>query len=86
MKKSILAVIIINSYAYLYGNGSFYGVPSYSIPRVPNYNSGQVRGYIRDNGTYVPSYRRTMPDSNPYNNYSCCNNVNPYTSKRGSRW
>lgn len=29
-----------------------------------------VRGYYRDNGTYVQPHVRTAPDSNPCNNYS----------------
>ena len=28
-----------------------------------------VRGYTRDNGTYVSPYIRSTPDGNPYNNY-----------------
>ncbi len=28
-----------------------------------------VRGYVKDNGTYVQPYIRSTPDSNPYNNY-----------------
>ena len=28
-----------------------------------------VRGYVRNDGTYVAPYHRTAPDSNPYNNY-----------------
>ena len=41
-----------------------------------------VRGYFRRDGTYVPGYYRSSPDSNPYNNYSFPGNVNPYTGKR----
>lgn len=29
-----------------------------------------VRGYYRDNGTYVQPHVRSAPDGNPYNNYS----------------
>src|SRR5437016_3583235 len=40
-----------------------------------------VRGYTRKDGTYVPPYYRSSPDSNPYNNFSYPGNTNPYTGK-----
>jgi hypothetical protein len=42
-----------------------------------------VNGYTRSNGTYVESYHRTVPDGNPYNNYSTQGNTNPYTGEQG---
>ena len=30
----------------------------------------RVRGYTRQNGTYVQPHTRTRPDGNPYNNKS----------------
>lgn len=42
-----------------------------------------VRGYFRRNGTYVQPHRRTVPDRNPYNNYTTRGNTNPYTGKKG---
>lgn len=42
-----------------------------------------VRGYFRQNGTYVQPYWRTTPNSNLYDNYSTKGNVNPYTGQRG---
>lgn len=44
-----------------------------------------VPGYFRADGTYVQGYYRTVPDSNPYNNYSARGNVNPYTGRQGYR-
>jgi hypothetical protein len=44
-----------------------------------------VPGYLRADGTYVQGYYRTVPDSNPYNNYSTRGNVNPYTGQPGYR-
>lgn len=44
-----------------------------------------VPGYLRADGTYVPGYFRTVPDNNPYNNYSTRGNVNPYTGQPGYR-
>lgn len=39
--------------------------------------AGWVRGYTRQNGTYVQPHYRTNPDGNPYNNYSFPGNYNP---------
>jgi hypothetical protein len=47
-------------------------------------SGGYVRGYTRNDGTYVQPYHRTAPDGNRYNNYSTEGNVNPYTGKRGT--
>lgn len=43
-----------------------------------------VRGYNKENGTYVEPHRRSSPDSNPYNNYSTQGNTNPYNGKQGN--
>ncbi len=40
-----------------------------------------VKGHTKSNGTYVPSYYRSSPDGNPYNNYSFPGNTNPYTGE-----
>jgi hypothetical protein len=39
--------------------------------------AGRVRGYYRQNGTYVQPHYQTHPDGNPYNNYSFPGNYNP---------
>ena len=41
----------------------------------------RVRGYYRKDGTYVKPHYRTVPDGNPYNNYSYPGNYNPNTGK-----
>jgi len=41
----------------------------------------RVRGYYKQNGTYVQPYYRTNPDRNPYNNYSFPGNYNPNTGR-----
>src|SRR5438093_1115503 len=41
----------------------------------------RVRGYLRDDGTYVGSHYRSAPDGNPYNNWSYPGNVNPHTGE-----
>ncbi len=40
-----------------------------------------VRGYYRKDGTYVRPHQRTLPDGNPYNNYSFPGNYNPNTGE-----
>jgi len=44
-----------------------------------------VRGYYRDNGTYVQPHYRSNPDGNPSNNWSTYPNVNPHTGQIGTR-
>jgi len=43
-----------------------------------------VRGYVRQNGTYVQPHFQTAPDNSMYNNYSTQGNVNPYTGQAGT--
>jgi hypothetical protein len=43
--------------------------------------AGRVRGYYKQNGTYVQPHYRTSPDRNPYNNYSFPGNYNPNTGR-----
>jgi len=44
----------------------------------------RVKGYVKDDGTYVAPHRQTDPDSNQMNNYSSGGNINPYTGKNGT--
>ena len=44
-----------------------------------------VNGYTKRDGTYVPPYIRTSPDSTNLNNYSTQGNYNPYTGLDGFR-
>jgi hypothetical protein len=41
-----------------------------------------VRGYYRDNGTYVQPHYRSSPNNTTYDNFSV--RGNPYTGERGS--
>lgn len=43
-----------------------------------------VRGYTRDNGTYVQPYVRSDRNDSREDNYSSKGNTNPYTGQRGS--
>lgn len=44
-----------------------------------------VQGYTTKNGTYVAPHYRSVPDGNPYNNWSTKGNVNPYTGQAGTK-
>ena len=44
-----------------------------------------VRGYYRNNGSYVQPHYRSNPDSSFSNNWSTHPNTNPYTGKQGTR-
>src|SRR5206468_9728578 len=44
-----------------------------------------VRGYFRQEGTYVQPHMRSAPDSSFNNNWSTYPNVNPYTGQQGTR-
>jgi hypothetical protein len=46
-------------------------------------NDVRVRGHLRRDGTYVQPYHRTVPDGNPWNNYSTQGNINPWTGQQG---
>lgn len=43
-----------------------------------------VKGYYRDNGTYVAPHNRTAPNSTNIDNFSTIGNVNPYTGEKGT--
>ena len=44
-----------------------------------------VRGYFRQDGTYVQPHMRTAPDRTPFSNYSTSPNINPYTGQQGTK-
>lgn len=44
-----------------------------------------VRGYYRNDGTYVQPHYRSSPDRSYNNNWSVSPNVNPYTGESGTR-
>jgi len=44
-----------------------------------------VRGYMRQDGTYVQPYTRSSPNEYRYDNYSSHGNVNPYTGTPGNQ-
>jgi hypothetical protein len=48
-------------------------------------SSTGVRSYLKHDGTYVQSYRRSTPDLKFENNWSTKGNYNLYTGKSGTR-
>jgi len=44
----------------------------------------RVRGYTRQDGTYVPPHYRSDADGRRDNNWSSQGNTNPYTGERGT--
>lgn len=64
-----------------------YTVPSisYNVPSSVNYNTTTVSSYYRNNGTYVDSHVRTMPNSTNWDNFSTKGNSNPFTGFTGYR-
>jgi len=49
--------------------------------------ASRVRGYTKNNGTYVQPYYRSSPNSYKFDNYSSRGNYNPFTGKKGyNRW
>jgi len=45
----------------------------------------RVRGYTRNDGTYVAPHYRSAPNGTTLDNYSTRGNVNPYTGAVGTR-
>lgn len=47
--------------------------------------AGQVRGYIRKDGTVVAPHVRSESNSTTLDNFSTKGNVNPYTGEKGTK-
>jgi len=47
--------------------------------------SHSVKGHVKKNGTYVHPHRATNPNQTQRDNWSSKPNVNPYTSKPGTK-
>lgn len=44
-----------------------------------------VKGYLKQDGTYVQPHYRSSPNTTKYDNYSSQDNVNPHTGEKGSQ-
>jgi hypothetical protein len=53
-------------------------------PITANARDSYVRGYVKNDGSYVEPHYRTTPDSQWDNNYSSQGNTNPYTGQQGT--
>jgi len=42
-----------------------------------------VKGYKKQDGTYIKGYYRSVSDKDKSNNWSSKGNINPYTGKKG---
>jgi len=49
------------------------------------YADTYVRGYTKNNGTYVAPHYRSSPNSTKSDNWSTRGNVNPYTGSIGTK-
>lgn len=58
--------------------------PFISLAQRKSNSDVHVKGYYRDNGTYVAPYYRTVPNSTNIDNFSTIGNINPYTGKNGT--
>ena len=52
-------------------------------PNMAAFANVNVRGYYRQNGTYVDSHIRTSPNNTIRDNWSTWGNTNPYTGQKG---
>lgn len=52
---------------------------------VPSVAEHTVKSYVRHNGTWVQEHWQSNPDGRKSNNYSTKGNINPHTSKGGSK-
>lgn len=57
---------------------------SLMLPLTSNARQVKVRGYFKQNGTYVAPHIRTSPDRSIWNNYSTKGNFNPYSGQQGT--
>ena len=68
--KKILSALLVISILIIFAGSAFA-------------RDTRVKGYYRNNGTYVQPHYRTSPDRNIWNNYSTKGNINPYTGNKG---
>jgi len=85
LKKLIIFAVTVMMLVSL-SSFTFAGANHYYSPGTGSKSSSlYVHGYMKRNGTYVNSYRRSTPDHNFNNNWSTKGNINPYTGKKGTR-
>ena len=86
MKKKFLLLIAVIATTLSVNYQSFTGTSTsaYGSSGV-NTNSTYVNGYIKFDGTYVKSHRRSTRNETNHDNWSTVGNTNIYTGTTGSR-
>ena len=64
---------------------SLFSSPSFAKRTGSGGGSHSVKGHVKKNGTYVQPHRATNPNQTQRDNWSSKPNVNPYTSKPGTK-
>lgn len=86
MKKFVVSLVVLMatatmSFGQSYVGNSLSGLYGTGV----NCQTTIVRGYTKNNGTYVNGYTRTSRNSTNHDNYSTTGNRNPYTGTTGAR-
>jgi hypothetical protein len=64
---------------------SLFSSPAFAKKQSSGGGSHLVKGHVKKNGTYVQPHRATNPNQTQRDNWSSKPNVNPYTSKPGTK-
>jgi len=64
---------------------SIFASPVFAKKQSSGGGSHSVKGHVKKNGTYVQPHRATNPNQTQRDNWSSKPNVNPYTSKPGTK-
>ena len=64
---------------------SLFSSPTFAKKQSSGGVSHSVKGHVKKNGTYVQPHRATNPNNTQRDNWSSKPNVNPYTSKPGTK-
>ncbi len=60
-------------------------IPAFAKKQSSGGVSHSVKGHVKKDGTYVQPHRATNPNQTQRDNWSSKPNVNPYTSKPGTK-
>jgi len=65
--------------------GAFVALAASAQTYQTNPNHEHVRGYTKENGTYVAPHERTAPNNTDRDNYNTKGNYNPSNGQEGTR-
>ena len=89
MKKKFLLLVALIAATLTVNAQSFTGISTSTTSAYGSYgvniNSTYVNGYIKSDGTYVKSHRRSTRNETNHDNWSTVGNTNIYTGTTGSR-